>query len=65
MAEHKYIAGQSVRFTPDRSVDASARGTYTIIKTLPETGGIFQYRIKAKIDGREWVVREDQLDRPT
>jgi hypothetical protein len=61
MAQHKYSVGQSVRFTPDRNVDASARGTYTIVKTLPDAGGIPQYRVKAKIDGRERVVREDQL----
>ncbi len=63
MAEHKYSVGQSVRFTPDRNTDASARGAYTIVKTLPESEGVLQYRVKAKIDGRERVVREDQLDR--
>ena len=63
MAQHKYSVGQSVRFTPDRYTDASARGAYTIVKTLPESGGVWQYRVKAKVDGRERVVREDQLDR--
>ena len=63
MAQHKYSAGQSVRFTPDRNTDASARGAYTIVKTLPESEGILQYHVKAKVDGRERVVREDQLDR--
>jgi hypothetical protein len=63
MGHHKYAVGQSVRFTPDRNTDASARGAYTIVKALPEYGGTFQYHIKAKVDGRERVVREDQLDR--
>jgi hypothetical protein len=63
MAQHKYSVGQSVRFTPDRNINASARGAYTIVRTLPESGGVFQYQVKAKIDGRERVVREDQLDR--
>jgi len=63
MAQHKYVAGQSVRFTPDRNTDAGARGTYTIVRTLPESEGSPQYRVKAKVDGRERVVREDQLDR--
>lgn len=62
MAQHKYAVGQSVRFTPDRYVDASARGSYTIVKTLPDAGGIPQYRVKARIDGHERMVREDQLD---
>jgi hypothetical protein len=63
MVQNKNSVGQSVKFTPDRNTDASARGAYTIIKTLPESGGIQQYHVKAKIDGRERVVREDQLDR--
>lgn len=64
MAQHKYGAGQNVRFTPDRNSDAASRGAYTIVRTLPESGGILQYRVKAKIDGRERVVREDQLEAP-
>ncbi|HEY1260974.1 MAG TPA: hypothetical protein VGF34_17120 [Stellaceae bacterium] len=63
MMQHKYSVGQSVRFSPDRNTDASARGAYTIVKTLPEWEGVLQYQVKAKIDGRERVVREDQLDR--
>jgi hypothetical protein len=63
MVQHKYSAGQSVRFTPDRNTDASSRGAYTIVRRLPEAGGVLQYRVKAKSDGRERVVREDQLDR--
>lgn len=63
MTQHKYSVGQSVRYTPDRRADASARGAYTIVKTLPETEGVLQYHVKAKVDGRERVVREDQLDR--
>ena len=63
MAAHKFAPGQSVRFSPNRGEDHSARGIYTIVARLPETGNVSQYRIKAKADGRERVVREDQLDR--
>jgi len=63
MVQHKYSAGQSVKFTPDRYADVSARGAYTVVKTLPETGGVLQYQVRAKVDGRERVVREDQLER--
>ena len=63
MGQHKYTIGQNVMFSPDRSADAGGRGAYTIVKTLPETGGILQYHVKAKVDGRERVVREDQLER--
>jgi hypothetical protein len=63
MAQHKFSIGQIVRFTPDRNTEAGARGAYTIVRKLPEAGGILQYHIKAKVDGQERVVREDQLDR--
>jgi hypothetical protein len=63
MVAHKFRTGESVRFLPDRYTDASARGAYTIVRTLPEAGGVLQYQIKAKVDGRERVVREDQLNR--
>jgi hypothetical protein len=63
MATHKYAPGQSVRFSPSRGEDGSARGVYTIVIRLPETENVPQYRIRAKTDGRERVVREDQLDR--
>ena len=63
MAAHKYAAGQSVRFVPHRYEDSAARGLYTIVRLLPEEGNTPQYRIKAKTDGRERVVREDQLTR--
>jgi hypothetical protein len=63
MATHKYAPGQSVRFSPNRTEDGAARGIYTIVAKLPETGNVLQYRIKAKTDGRERIVREDQLAR--
>jgi hypothetical protein len=63
MLQHKYSAGQNVKFNPDRYGEASARGAYTIVRTLPETAGALQYRVKAKVDGQERVVREDQLER--
>jgi len=63
MAAHKYAAGQSVRFVPYRYEDGSARGVYTIVRLLPEQESTPQYHIRAKVDGRERVVREDQLNR--
>jgi hypothetical protein len=63
MVTHKFATGQNVRFSPHRYEDGSSRGLYTIVRPLPEEGGTPQYRIKAKTDGRERVVREDQLSR--
>jgi hypothetical protein len=62
--QHKFETGQSVRFSPNRHEDRSARGFYRIVRLLPDDGRMPQYRIKAEIDGRERVVREDQLARP-
>jgi len=63
MSEHKYAAGQNVKFSPHRHEDSSGRGIYTVVRLLPQEGSTPQYRIKAKVDGRERVVREDQLER--
>lgn len=60
---HRFATGQNVRFSPDREQDSTARGAYTIVRLLPELGATPQYRVKAKVDGRERVVREDQLAR--
>lgn len=64
MSAYKYSTGQKVRFAPSRFEDGGARGVYTIVRPLPEVGNVPQYRIKANTDGRERVVREDQIDRP-
>jgi hypothetical protein len=64
MVMHKYATGQNVKFSPHRQEDHSSRGLYTVVRLLPEEGSTPQYRIKAKVDGRERVVREDQLTRP-
>ena len=63
MATHKFAVGQEVSFSPDRD----QRHQYTegdlfkIVRLLPETGGAVQYHVKSEVDGRERVVREDQL----
>jgi hypothetical protein len=63
MAAHKFAVGQVVRLMPLRHEDSFVGGSYTIVRLLPEQGNTPQYRIKAKIDGRERVVLEDQLAR--
>lgn len=63
MAGHKFAIGQAVQFSPDRRIDGSARGRYTIVRLLPEEGNTPQYRIQSKADGHERVVLENQLER--
>ena len=62
MSAHKYSVGQTVRFSPERN-QREIRGTFTIVRLLPEDASVFQYRVKSKLDGHERVVREDQLGR--
>ena len=64
VSAHKFAVGQTVRFSPDRTQDGSGgRGTFKIIRLLPEAASVFQYRVKSQLDGHERVVREDQLAR--
>lgn len=66
MAAHKFAVGQSVRFSPDRQDRqqlSPSQSRFKIVRLLPETASILQYRVKSQVDGHERVVREDQLAR--
>ena|SRR6266446_1832165 len=63
MATHKFAVGQALHFSPGLGGDNKGKGRYKVVRQLPETGGIFQYRIKSEVDGHERVVREDQTER--
>jgi hypothetical protein len=66
MATRKFAVGQIVRFSPDRAeLDQINQGLrqFKIVRLLPETASVFQYRVKSQLDGHERVVREDQLVR--
>jgi hypothetical protein len=61
MAAHRFAVGDNVTFSPSMYEDSSARGVYTIVRLLPASGAMPQYRLKADIDGHERVVAEGQL----
>ena len=63
MAAHKFAVGQTVHFSPDRGQEVAARGSFTVVRLLPEEASVFHYRVKSRLDGHERVVREDQLAR--
>jgi hypothetical protein len=63
MPTHKFAVGQTVRFSPDRNQEHTARGSFKIVRLLPEEASVFQYRVKSQMDGHERVVREDQIAR--
>ena len=63
MTTHQFVVGQEVSFSPDRDQQQQyTQGElFRIVRLLPEAGGALQYRVKSEVDGRERVVREDQL----
>src|SRR5262245_13642444 len=61
MSTHKFAVGQAVRFSPDPDQERTARGSFEVVRLLPEAANVFQYRVKSQIAGHERVVREDQL----
>ena len=63
MAMHKFSVGQALQFTPGLGEDSKSKGRYKVVRQLPETSNMLQYRIKSEMDGQERVVREDQVER--
>ena len=64
MLAYKFAVGQTVRFSPDRNQQVAARGSFKVVRLMPEQASVLQYRVKSQLDGHERVVREDQLARP-
>jgi hypothetical protein len=63
MTTHKFTIGQSLYFSPGSGEESKSKGRYKVVRQLPETGNMLQYRIKSEMDGQERVVREDQIER--
>ena len=61
MPAHKFVVGQRVAFRPENGQLVNRREVFTVVRQLPETGGMFQYQIKSEIDGHVRVVREIEL----
>jgi hypothetical protein len=63
MATHKFAVGQVLYFSPGFGEESKSKGHYKVVRQLPETDNMFQYRIKSEMDGQERIVREDQIER--
>jgi len=61
MPPHGFAIGQSVELTPGRLDGNVPRGTYTILRLLPNDALDREYRVRNARDGHERVVRESQL----
>ena len=63
MPLHSFALGQVLEFNPGEFDGTGARGTYTLVRLLPNDGRDREYRVKNVRDGHERVVRESQLRR--
>ena len=61
MPPHGFSVGQNVEFLPGRYDGNIPRGTYTVVRLLPNDAADREYRIKNQTDGHERVVRESQI----
>jgi hypothetical protein len=57
---HKFIVGQTVRYTPPRGLYAP-RGPYIVTAQLPERDGELEYHIKHINEVHERIVSESEL----
>ena len=58
---HGYSVGQSVELVPGMMDGNIPRGTYTVLRQLPNDSADREYRVRFARDGHERVVRESQL----
>lgn len=63
MPLHRFVVGQSVEFVPGRFDGTAPRGTYTVVRLLPNDASDREYQVKNSRDGHERVVRESQIRR--
>jgi len=63
MPLHSFALGQVLEFNPGKFDGTGARGTYTVVRLLPNDGNDREYQVKNVRDGHERVVRESQLRR--
>jgi hypothetical protein len=61
MAAHKFRVGQKVALVRGRVAGPADPSKFEIVRTLPESGGNNQYRVRSLADGHERVVMEPEL----
>jgi hypothetical protein len=61
MTAHKFKVGQKVELLWGRVAGPSVPGRFEIVRTLPESAGNNQYRVRSLADGHERVVTEPEL----
>jgi hypothetical protein len=59
MTTHKFKIGQTVYLISFR--ENAPRGTYVVIKIMPEHDGEYEYQVRSSYEQHQRVVRESQL----
>ena len=57
---HKFVAGQTVEFSPSRMTQAE-RGAYSVVRLVPEEKDGPHYRIKSKHEHHDRIAHERDL----
>ena len=63
MPLHSFAVGQMLEFDPGKFDGTAARGSYVVVRLLPNDGSDREYRVRSARDGHARVVRESQLRR--
>ncbi len=61
MPHHSFAVGQRLEFDPGKFDGTGGRGTYTVVRLLPNDSTDREYRVRNIRDGHERVVRESQI----
>ncbi len=62
MAKHIYKIGDKVALKGKALQTLKPGDLYKVLATLPETGGVRQYRVRSESETYERVVPEDDID---
>ena len=61
MPLHSFAVGQIVEFDPGKFDATGGRGTYTVVRLLPNDSSDREYRLRNVRDGHERVAPESQI----
>ena len=61
MSSHRYQVGTTVELLPRTFGPRDAKGTYTVIRLLPNDSTDREYRIQHVENGQERVARESEI----
>lgn len=61
MMRQKFKPGDSVEIRNSRRNTWFPTGSFSVVRLLPQEGASHRYRLKSKVDGREYAIDEGNL----